>query len=195
MIRIFRILLPGMLLIVFLLIAATAHSYTYVELFSDRTSFRVGEAFDVQVAARGVTEIDPKQGRDFLLGFAFDVYYPGYGLAFTGAAMGPGFETASLPGNQIAGIAWPLTAESLFGDKILLAVLNFECLSAGKFLLGIASDRDDKFGGLDTLLHHENIFAGLEVNVAPVPAPPSLLLLASGLIGLVFCRRRARRES
>jgi hypothetical protein len=195
MTRIFKASMPVMLVIFFLVTAATAHAYTYVELLSDRTRFRVGEAFDVQVAARGVTEIDPKLGQDFVLGFAFDVYYPGHGLAFTGAAMGPGFDAVPMPGNQVSGIAPPWNAGDLFGEKILLASLSFECLSAGKFLLGIASDRDDPFGGLFTRLHHENIFAGLEVNVAPVPAPPSLLLLATGLIGLVYCRRRTRWES
>jgi hypothetical protein len=179
-----------------LLIAGPAHPYPYVELFSDQTDWRVGEIFEVQVLARNVTDVDPAWGQDLVLGFGFDVLFARRGLAFTGAAMGPGFDDLSghLPGNQVAGIASPLDADSLFGDRVLLASLNFECLSVGRFLLGIASDPDDKNGGLFTWRHHEEIFDCLQVNVAAVPVPQPLLLLASGLIGLVLCRR-ARRES
>lgn len=179
-----------------LLIAGPAYPYPYVGLYSERTDFLAGDAFEVQVLAYNVTDRDPPWGQDVVLGFGFDVHYPGRGLTFTGAAMGPGIEDASglLPGNRVAGIASPLDADALFGEKILLATLSFECLNVGRFLLGIASDPDDKNGGLFTWRHHEDIFACLQVNVAPVPLPQPLVLLVSGLIGLVVCRR-ARRES
>jgi hypothetical protein len=193
--RLYSMRLLSLTLAVVVLAAVRAYAYPTVGLYSERTDFLVGDDFEVLVLAYDVTDTDPLWGQDVVLGFGFDVRYHSRGLAFAGAAMGPGIEDATglLPGNRVAGIASPLDAEALFGEKVLLATLSFESVSVGKFLLGIASDPDDKNGGLFTWLHREDIFACLEVNVAPVPVPQPLLLIASGLLGLVLCRR-SRRE-
>jgi hypothetical protein len=144
------------------------------------------------VWARGLTKGDE------VTSFGFDVHYVQGGLDFTRAVMAPGFDDVSavFPKTRVAGWAFPAIGISLV-DEILLASLGFRCLSPGTFFIGIASDPGDPNEGLIHLANPylEDIFAGIAVTAAPVPAPPSLLLLATGLIGLVYCRRRARWES
>jgi hypothetical protein len=177
-----------------LLIAGPAYPYPYVELYSGHTDWRVGEVIGIDVLARNVTDIDPIEGRDVVLGFGFEVYFAQENVSFIGAAMGTGFEDVSdiLGNNRVAGIADPLAADKLFGDMVLLAVLNFERRYEGEFMLGIVSSPVDPNSGLFTAWHHLDISARWPAGATPVPDPPTLTLLASGLAGLLAYRRLRR---
>jgi len=152
----------------------------------------VGETFEINVIVDGVTDVDPIWGPDELLAFGFDVVYPSI-FTFNGATVGSSFfdDSALFTDTDVAGFAFP----GIIGDDILLASLSFIAPStAGIFSLGIFSDLLDPNEGLITWLDPQidlTTNTDINVNVAPVPEPSTLLLMATGLVGLIGFRRKS----
>ena len=93
------------------------------------------------------------------------------------------------PNTDVAGSAFPGIQG---GVDITLATLNFTPSLAGTFSLVIYSDLADLDEGLFTLDSDQvDITTCSKVNVVPIPT--TLLLLATGLVGLVTLKRRFRQ--
>ena len=144
----------------------------------------VGEAFDIDVIAVGVAATDE------VLAFGFDVIHSS-SFDFNSAMVGAGFmdDSALLPDTDVAGIAFPGIQG---GDDITLATLNFTALLAGIYSLVIYTDVADRNEGLFTFdLGQIDITTTSKVSVVPIPT--TLLLLGTGLAGLLVLKRRFRR--
>jgi hypothetical protein len=76
--------------------------------------------------------------------------------------------------------AWSVPSSN---PNVDLLVIDPISLAAGTYVLQVRGNVDGVFGGA---------YSGV-INLAPVPLPPALLLLASGLTGLFALRRSARK--
>ena len=144
-----------------------------------------GEAFDIDVIAVDVA------ASEFVLAFGFDVIHSS-SFEFNKATVGTGFDDDSdkFLNTDVAGSAF----EAIPGpDDITLATLNFMPSLPGTFSLVIYSDplADDNEGL--TLLFSEPVDITTCSKVEVVPIPTTLLLLASGLGGIMVFRRNFRR--
>ena len=146
----------------------------------------VGEAFDIDVMAVGVAALDE------VLAFGFDVIHSS-SFKLNQATVGTGFndDSAMFPNTDVAGSAFPGIPG---GNDILLATLNFTPSLAGVFSLVIYSDLADPNEGLFTFdFPQVDITTCDTVNVNAVPIPTTIMLLGTGLAGLILVRRRFRR--
>ncbi len=180
----------------FLLYTGTAQAIPWTSLELSSTNIHVGDTFDVNVYANGVTDVDPSWGPDEILSFGFDLSYTASEFTYNGATVGLGFndDSSSLPDTDVAGSAFP----GISGTGIFLASLSFTSLQVGGFTLGIASDLTDPNEGLNSWLYGPiDMTGGIGVDVsnaaAPVPEPATILLVGAGLAGLAGARRRFKK--
>ncbi len=158
-----------------------------VDIFPD-------QMFDVEVLVHDAFALSPN---DELLGFGFNVQSSGAGnLQFLGSTVNASFtDTSADVGLDVAGFAFPgLTADSV-GSVFTLATLHFQALLAGNVSLAVIGDVADFNQGLiffDRMPFA--IDAGLRLNIAAVPLPPSSwLFFSAGLFALVGRRKQSRR--
>jgi hypothetical protein len=148
----------------------------------------VGDSFGVEVFAQGSFDWGD------LTGFGFDVDPFGQlsNISFNSYTIGPGFDDWG-SGSFVSGVFDPFSFPPNAGQNVLLATLSFTALSIGTDTLqieGIFSIPSNSG------LFYENRNESIEghTNISVVPAPATILLLSSGLLGLAGIKRKFKKS-
>lgn len=188
------------LIIVAVLLICLAHNPAYALKMADfeisDSSITVGDRFDVAVSV-----YDDGTLAD-LTGFGFDIRLDQTTsvLGYTGYTMGPDFLDAPDPFNPdfVGGL---YIGFGNAGQSVELATLSFQALQAGTGTIDIFGMFDDMFYGLFYSVGYDDIIGGLgdesiqgnvdvTVNAAPVPEPSTIILMLTGLAGVVGFKKR-----
>ncbi len=152
-----------------------------------------GETFRIDVWAKGVFD-DPSVWGDEVLAFGFDIVNSDSSIVSLDSwAVGFPFDDDSAfhSDTDVAGSTFP----GLTDDDILLSTLSFSALSPGNVTLGISSDILDPNEGLVYFFGgNVDIDSSIDVNVAPVPEPATVLLVGAGLIGLAGSKKKFKKS-
>lgn len=151
------------------------------------SNIQVGDAFSVGVW------VDGDNIGEELLAFGFDVSInDGYVFSYDGYFIESGFDDDSWGTNNVAGS----TFTGIGDNEVLLATLSFTALAEGTNTLNAIGLNDGMFSGLYYEMEGFDINASRDITVggaAPVPEPATMLLLGSGLVGLVGFRKRHKK--
>lgn len=162
------------------------------------TDIYVGESFDVQVLVDGDNiNLD-------LLTFGFNVKTIGSVFAYDGYEVEPGFDDdSSWVPPEVAGSAFP----GITYDDVLLTTLSFTATDVGTGSLQALGLTDNLFYGLayeiDSVIpgipgwYDINDSLDITINsgpVTPVPEPPTIILIGTGLVGLAGFKRKRKNQ-
>lgn len=155
---------------------------------------QVGTGLDLQLAIH--TPFEALAADEELLSFGFRLSFDTSRLTFTGFSVAAGWDDDSgwLGAGQFGGSSFPGVANQ--GQAVLLlGTLHFDALQAGTSTVSLLTDGGNLNHGLGFLWSDvQPLNAALDVSVAAVPEPASLLLTALGLgvLGVVLRHRAAR---
>jgi len=191
--------LPILLLLGTLAVSAPATFALSVDLQLSDPALTVGETFTIDVVVHDVFPgIAPVE--EAVLAFGFDVAISAPSLvSFMGATVAAPFDddSALLPNTDVAGSVFLGLPNDVLHETFLLATLTFRALDIGGLTLGITSDTTDLSEGLFYLLAgNTDITANLPVTIQAnaIPEPGTLVLLASGVLGVLGYRWRRRQR-
>jgi hypothetical protein len=168
-------------------IAAPAIAAPVANLSLVDTPMGIGDTFAVEVWADG-----DNIGLD-LVSFGFDVSFEsGDFFNYTGYILGAGFDDDSFGSGNVAGSAFPGIAE----NDVLLATLSFESVAIGTDTLNVIGLYDGAFSGIYFELEDSSL-VGYDINqsieISNVPIPGAMILMCSGLVGLIRVNRKAKK--
>lgn len=189
-------------------LSCPCYAVPVIDLVISETDLTVGDTFNFNVVANGVTDVDPWWGcADELLSFGFDLDYDTAAFAYNGATIGGAFidDSDFLDNVEIAGSAFP----GIGGNDILLASLSFTALTAGEDLsLGIISDIFNPNQGVTTLMYWDDPFMGnMKIDMTgivslsvtgstpPVPEPSTMILVGTAILFGLAGTEKYRRTS
>jgi hypothetical protein len=167
-------------------IAAPAIAAPVANLSIVDTPAGIGDTFAVEVWADG-----DNIGLD-LVSFGFDVSFEsGDFFNYTGYMLGAGFNDDSFGSGNVAGSAFPGIAE----NDVLLATLFFESVAIGTDTLNVTGLYDGEFSGIYYELEDSSL-VGYDINqsivISNVPIPSAMVLMCSGIVGLVAANRKTK---
>lgn len=159
-------------------------------IYFDSTNIDVllGDTFSVELLA---------DIQDPVLGWGLDVGFDPTILSDPAVSIGSSwFPANSLDGDGLAGLAFPFPVS---GSNTLLATLTFTTLDYGSSPLIASITPGDLTEGFPLVppggfAEVDFINSGVNVSAAPVPEPATILLLATGLLGVAGEARRRRRK-
>lgn len=162
----------------------------------------VGESFDVNVWAE-----DDMNILGDLTSFGFDVYASTLLSLFTydGYTVDPDYDDSGYnddPGLSPSYVGGIYNGSGNAGSSpVYLATLSFTAAVAGTDTLAIEGIFDGWDQGLYYLYGDEDIVSSLDITInpggaAPVPEPATILLVGTGLIGIIgFSRKRFNKKA
>lgn len=174
------------LLGLFLLSAQTVSATVTTHFNPDPVVAVVGDTFEIEILA----DVDDEPFNAFAIGFEVDNTL----LQHTYDAIGPGWNYVG----QLVGEAPDINDPYHDQNDILLWTVGFTCLGEGTstielvgqgFVLAVDSGGSIAFYPQEWI----NDDYGIVTQVLPAPEPATMLLLATGLLGLADFRRRFRR--
>lgn len=150
----------------------------------------LGSTFNINVTA----DIVPGEA---LVGWGFDLLYDSTQLQLNSASTSPYWDLIPFGANSLTALLLPGSTSpdpGLSGDDVLLATLNFTCLGIGTSTLDIFVTPQDPTQGFMTFDEKYAQWQSSPGNVDQVvPEPSTVLLLSTGLAGVVWISRKKRK--
>lgn len=170
------------LILVFLVATAvTPAPALTVNLTPSANPVMVGDTFTLDVIITNLLNgLDPA---DEAIAFGFNIAIADPFISFVSATVTPPFAEPPTPlfDTAVAGLVFPGVQD----DPLTLATLTFQALSAGTTAVGIVSDtlNNPDHGLFFALGSQVDITTNISITV--VPEPTTMLLLGTGLLGLL----------
>jgi len=192
-----KLFLSVVVTFVFIFTAATSHAIT---IGFDFQSVFLGDSVDVEVVISGLGDFSPDSLGTFDMNISYDPTVLGFsGVTFGDPILGDQLDLFDFGMNFMGEFSFnglvniyeisfdlPDDLNSLQASTFTLATLSFDALAVGTSSLIYNSVMLGDSWGEPLMVA---MLESGEVDVAPVPEPATLLLLVSGLIGIIGLNR------